>query len=342
MNPNSAAYETQRVNQAQNLGSTLQAQDNAGVANTQGQFNQANANANTTYGNMSNYISNLPSYRNLYQNYFKNGSSALGYNPSTTQSAANNLTAGENIMSNLPAEANQAGNYSGATAGQVAQNYQNMAGAINPMLANANHAMTNQLGMYNAANTFANNASNTAISGEQAKLGGYNNLYGDVNQQMGNIGNVLNNYVTNQQTQGTATQNQISHAQGSYANYLQSSAAANASNAQAAQTTQQVNMANQVHSLVNTIMGGNATPAQKAQAQALMDEITKTNVNMSSIYGLGKPAGTTAQKTTTPLSSVVSGSPANGSTQAGWTPGMGSDIGNFLHSWLPAISNNVV
>lgn len=198
------------INAAKANGQALQTQDNNLVNTQTGQYNNAVANQNKSYGNLLNYTQNLPSYRNLYSNYFNQGAGNLGYNPSTTQTAANNLTATENIQSALPTAANQAANYSGATAGQIAQDYQNMANSINPALTNANNALTNQLALYNAANTFANNASNTAITGEGQKVGAYNDLYSNANTQAQNMASLLASTLGTQQTQGTATANQIS------------------------------------------------------------------------------------------------------------------------------------
>jgi len=323
MNPNSAAFERQNINRVQQNGANLQNQFNqqAGTATAQyGQdVNNSNAQrqqANSAYGNLLNYTNNLPSYRNMYQNYFNQSTSALGYNAKTTQNAANNLTAGENIMSSLPQAANQAGNYSGATAGQVSQDYQNMSNSINRMVTNANNAMKNQLGMYNAAQGYATGASNTAINGETAKIGGYNDLLTGANATYQNAVNQqniasqqMNNIEKLQANQGYLTAEQTTAYQNARSNYLQSQAALQQA---AAATTK----ANAYANLTNLQAQGQQNALNLAKRATMKQRTTGGGYNFlaPSTQGANIPisAATYARDNNIPLTQVLQTMAATG------------------------------
>ena len=263
------------------------------VANANEQNNIANqqrTQANNSYGNLLNYTRSLPSYRTMFGNYFNQGSNQLGYNAKTTQEAANNLTATENIASNLPQAAQQASNYSGATAGQITQDYQNMAGAINPALANANNAMKNQLGMYNAAQQYATGASNTAITGEQNKIGAYNDLLTGANTTYGNAVSQYQAATAQMQAAGQTMASIMQTAsQRGYYNAQQIAAIQNAHNsyvtAQAARTT----AAAQAEVAPSTVAANMAAAAQQRQSVVqsfLHSNPTSTAQNMANALGI--------------------------------------------------------
>jgi len=304
------------IQNSNRLTNTYQGENNTAI-------NQNNANyaqKNQAYGNLLNYTQNLPSYRNMYSNYFKQGEANSGFNPSAYGQSVQNLTNAQNIQAGLPQAATDAGNYSGATSGQITQDYQNMANSINPMVTNATNAMHNWQAALSASQNYANQASTTAINGETLKANNYNNLmtgannaYGTGVTNLSNMGNLL-------QGQGTALSNQINNYNSAYS-----------ANQTAQQTAQKINMANQVNGLISTIMGGGGTPAQKAQAQALMDEITKTNVNMNSIYGMNNNQSSTPKKTASNNRQVATGERVLPNT---FTPG------NAWNAFTSSLSNS--
>jgi hypothetical protein len=283
------------IQNSNRLTNTYQGENNTAI-------NQNNANyaqKNQAYGNLLNYTQNLPSFRNMYSNYYKQGEAASGFNPSAYAQSVQNLTNAQNIQAGMGQAATSAGNYSGATAGQITQDYQNMANSINPYVTNATNAMHNWQAALSASQNYANQASTTAVNGETLKANNYNNLMTGANNAYGTGVSNLNNIGNLLQGQGTALSNQINNYNSAYS-----------ANQTAQQTAQKINMANQVNGLISTIMGGGGTPAQKARAQALMDEITKTNVNMNSIYGINNSPNkskSTAKKSSKAPANTYSG-----------------------------------
>ena len=216
MNPSSTAQLNNDVTGAMNQGAANQSMYNAQVPQLQSQYNQAQGQANQYGSQYSNFLNQLP------QNYTSDMNqigSMMGYNPQTTQNAAQGLTSAENIMGALPQAVNQMGNYSGATAGQVAQNYGNMAGNISQQVTNANNALQNQLGMFGQMQTGAQN-----ITGQQTT--GYGQLYSTAVNQMQTAAQTMQQIETLQQSQGTATAGQIASYNQAYQSYQQAQLAA--------------------------------------------------------------------------------------------------------------------
>jgi hypothetical protein len=131
----------------------------------------------------------------------------------------NNATTLSETMAGLPNAVNQMGNYSGATAGQIAQNYGNLAPGIATAQAGNNTALANQQAAYAAGQTGANN-----ITGQQ--LTGANDLYTNAVNQMQAIGSVLNNIQNLQQQQGYLTAEQVNQYQSAYNQYQQAQSVA--------------------------------------------------------------------------------------------------------------------
>jgi hypothetical protein len=208
------------------------AQGNAARAGFNTQYgnavNQNNANinrVNSSYNNLQNFANNHKSFSSLYGNYFNKGAAGMGYNPATTQNAATNLTNAENIQAGMPQAATAAGNYSGATSGQITQDYQNMANSINPMVANADNALKNQMTMYSAANTYANNASNAYLTGRQTQTTGLNDLLTGANAAYGHGVTNMNNMGTLLQNQPNVTAQALRNIQSGRSGYITAQAA---------------------------------------------------------------------------------------------------------------------
>lgn len=226
MNPSSTAQLNTDVTGAMNQGAANQSMYNAQVPQLQSQYNQAQGQANQYGSQYSSFLNNLPQN---YTNDMNQIGGMMGYNPQTTQNAAQGLTSAENIMGALPQAVNQMGNYSGATSGQIAQNYGNMAGNINQQVTNANNAMQNQLGMFGQMQTGAQN-----ITGQQTT--GYGQLYTTAVNQMQTAAQTMQQIESLQQSQGTATASQVASYNQAYQSYQQAQLAA-AQIAEAAKAT---------------------------------------------------------------------------------------------------------
>ena len=216
MSPNSASNTATLTQNAIQNGNNLQNQYNSQAATQYGNYTGAQNNANSAYGNLSSLTSSLPSN---YLNYTNQIAQANGYNPQTLQNSLNNATTLSETMAGLPNAVNQMGNYSGATAGQIAQNYGNLAPGIATAQAGNNTALANQQAAYAAGQTGANN-----ITGQQ--LTGANDLYTNAVNQMQAIGSVLNNIQNLQQQQGYLTAEQVNQYQSAYNQYQQAQSVA--------------------------------------------------------------------------------------------------------------------
>jgi hypothetical protein len=190
----------------------------------------------------------------------------MGYNAATTQNAANNLTAAENIEAGLGQAATSAGNYSGATAGQITQDYQNMANSINPYLTNANNALKNQMTMFGGANTFANNAANTYLAGRQSQISALNDLLSGANAAYGTGVTNLNNMGTLLQNEPEVTAKALNEIQSGRSSYITAAAERAKAAAYAARVAAQNRYTNlQSESLQNALNKDNtATEKQVA------------------------------------------------------------------------------
>jgi hypothetical protein len=286
MQPVSAAGTAASVANAQAQGKALQNQYNQQATTYGNQYNQQVGQANQYGANLENYAQN---YGQNYMQNLNNIGSQLGYNPGTTQQAANNLTTAENIQSALPQSAQQMGNYGGATAGQIAQNYQNMAGNMSGYLGNANNALQNQLGLYTQMQTGANNIG----QGTTAALG---QAYSTATQQMQTAAQQMQAIEQLQQQQGTVTAGQVAQYQNAYGQYVQASAAAqasvaaaNQSNAQAQLFQQQYSQQQAIQQAYQQIYGNNWAAALNGNAAKIPTLASQTS---SPALSIGSSAGT--------------------------------------------------
>lgn len=297
----------QLIGQAQQQGQALQNQYNQQATQYQGQYGADVNKSNQAYNQLQQYTQNMPNYGSLYGQYQKGQQADLGYNPATTQQAATGLTSAENIMSALPQAVNQMGNYSGATAGQIANNYSNMAGNIQGQVTNANNALTNQLGMFNAAAGAANQQTTQALGGAQLQSQNYQALYTQANQQMATAGQTMTQIEGLQQQQGYLTSEQVNQYQSAYNGYVTAQAAATQANAAAklaAARTTQANLQNQ--SLQNQLNIANS-PAMSQRTGGGYNFVSSAQGGKSPIS-----AATYAQQTGQPIVKLLQTMAAGG------------------------------
>jgi hypothetical protein len=289
MAPTNQANTNQLIGNAEATGNQLQNQYNTQSAQTQQQYGQTYNQANQAYQNLQNYNQQLP------QQYMQNANQiaqGAGYNQQTLQNSMNNATALSETMANLPQATNQMGNYSGATAGQVAGNYARMAPNIATAQAGANTALANQQAAYQIGQTGAQN-----ITSQQS--GNYQALYSQANAQMQTAAQTMAQIEQLQQQQGGVTAQQVAAYQGAFNGYIQAQAAAEGARTQmisaqatASQTNQQVAMANAMSQELQKIYGPNW-----AQAAAYLNKGQQpptsllSGGNQSIISILGGPSG---------------------------------------------------
>ena len=324
MNPNftSQAGTQSLLNQAYANGQARTRSINAQSLNSQNIYNQSTNQANQAFGtannqlaqanqartNMSNYVSSLPSYRNMYSNYFNQGQSALGYNPATTNAASQNSANIAEAYANVPRAAQQMSNYSGATAGQETQNLSNMAGNLSTANAQANQLYQNQLAAQQNVLGYANQASNTAVTGEQNKIGAYNDILTGANQTYANANQTYSNAVSQMQAAGqtmssimqTASQQgyynaqQIAAIQNAHNNYVNAQAAAEqaAVKAQVAPSiiaANQAQAAMQRQSIVKGFLNSNPTTTARNMANALNIPVSMAGAYLTAMKSQGIP-----------------------------------------------------
>lgn len=274
---------TSQISSAMNQGQQNQAALNNQVTQLQGQQGQSYNQANSAYGNLTNYANTLP------QNYMSDMSQIggmMGYNPSTTQHAAQGLTSAENIMNALPGAVNQMGNYSGATAGQVAQNYGNMAGNISGQVTNANNALQNQLGMFGQMQTGAQN-----ITGQQEAA--YGTAYSTAVNQYQQASSVMSNIENLQQQQGYVTAHQVQAYNAAYASQQaaqQSAATAYAQAQSGAQTQQQVGYMSNIQQAMQSLYGNNWQVALAELSKGANPNVPTASPNITTSTGTPAPS----------------------------------------------------
>lgn len=237
-------------NQAYQQGQQAQQQYNAQSQQLKGQYNQ-DVNTSNQYGsNLENYAKNMQSGTSIYNNALSQAQNQYGLNNVNFQGIAKNLTNSQNIMASLPQAVNQMSGYSGATAGQVAQNYSNLQNNIGGAVANANNSMKNELGYVQAAQNQANQGTQAQLSNQQTRMQGYTQAYTQAVNQMQTAGSTMAQIESQAQQQGNLTAQQVSDYQNAYSTYVQSQAAMTRAQATAqydaaltAQTWQAVNAA---------------------------------------------------------------------------------------------------
>lgn len=272
-----SAGTAQLENQARAQGQALQNQYNRQAGQTYGEYQQQRGQANQAYQNLLNYTKNLPNYGQLYGQYQQGQENQLGYNPQTMQNYAKNATTLAETMANLPQAVQQQGNYSGATAGQIAQNYAAQAPQIAQAQAGTNAGLQNYLNMYQAASGAAQQQAQNALAGQQLASQNYQTLYSEANKQMATAGQVLNNIEGLQQQQGYLTAQQVSAYQNARNNYISAQAAAEnaaanmiSAQANAAKINQQVAYMNKIQGAMQRLYGNNwqVAMAELAQGQS--------------------------------------------------------------------------
>lgn len=220
----------------------------------------------------------------MYGTDLTNAQNMYGFNPQQLTQANNNLTAMQNQISNLPTASNQMSNYSGATAGQVANNYSNLLGNMQPGLTNANNTVTNMLGEVGATQNQANQQATLGYQGQQLNVQALQDLVANSLQGQGLA-----------QTQEGTTQTQQSN-YGVYQNAAKQASAAQesasasmiAAQANAAQTNQQVAMVNNLSSTLASIYGGDP----KSYATALIQMLSgNSSVSLPGMSGGGISVG---------------------------------------------------
>lgn len=270
-----ASGTAQLEKQARNIGNQLQAQDNAQVAQNQSQYQQTYNQSNQAYSNLNNFSNNLP------QNTLNDTSkmqAAYGYNPQATSAMESaylptlqNASRLNETMASLPQAVQQQSNYSGATAGQVAQNYANQApgiaqsqAGVDQMLSGLSSGINSQAALGGVVRSAVSNMT----SQQQQDL---SSAYSSSVSQMQNALQTMNNIENLAQTQGTATAKQISDYQNARSKYIQSHATANQANAQAALNQQKVGFLNNAINSYKSIYGANwqAALAQTAAGQSV-------------------------------------------------------------------------
>lgn len=327
MNPNLATQSgtQQAINQAYQSGQARTRAINAQSANDQNIYGQSVNQANQAYGtannqlqqanqaraNMSNYVNNLPSYRNMYSNYFNQGQSALGYNPATTNAASQNSANIAEAYANVPRAAQQMSNYSGATAGQETQNLSNMAGNLSGASAQANQLYQNQLAAQANVLGYANQASNVATTGEQNKIGAYNDIltganttYANANQtyanataQMQAAGQTMSSIMQTASQQGYYNAQQISALQNAHSNYVSAQAAATraaaaASMAPSTIAANQAQAAANRQSIIGAFLHSNPNTTAQNMANALGIPLDQAGAYLTGMGNRGLSVGT--------------------------------------------------
>jgi hypothetical protein len=208
-----------------------------------------------------------------------------GFNPAQLGQANQNLTAMQNQIANLPTAANQMSNYSGATAGQSANLYNNLLGNMQPGLTNANNTVSNMMNEVSATQNQANQQATLGYQGEQLNVSALQDLVQNALAGQGYAQGQEQNALTQQSNYG----NYVTSEQQAQA--AQTNAAANmkSATASAAQTNQQVAMVNQLSSTLSSLYGGKP----QEYAQALIQMLSgNTNVTLPGISGGGMSVGT--------------------------------------------------
>lgn len=292
----SNARTLQLSNQAQAQGNLAFNQDTAQRAQNQAQFNQAGQTASNYNANLENAGLNAPQN---YLNNFNQMGNAIGYNPQVTRTAENQLLPSErnmatlqNIYSSLPQAVNQMSNYSGATAGQVAQNYANLSSGLSGQVANASNltnALTKALGVQQgflgSMNTGANNM-------QQNQITGLTNASTAQNATMGQYGNVLNNVINAQGAQPGVTAQAVSNYANMRNNLLNARAARVAANAKAA-TVASTNAANNAaaaqanQALITSFIGSHPTTGARNLANALNIPLSEAGAYLTAMRNRG-------------------------------------------------------
>lgn len=131
------------------ISSTTQGQ----VSNAENTYGAAQQNLQGAQQNVQNYQKGMQGGSEMYGQNLSGAESSMGYNPQEMMNAQKALANTQTTMANLPQAVNQMGNYSGATAGQVANNASQMGGNLQGLMsgqANTVGALGNVLGQAQA------------------------------------------------------------------------------------------------------------------------------------------------------------------------------------------------
>ncbi len=238
MNPTQVQTD---VNNARNQGNALQAQYNQQAGQAQGQYQDTYNQSQTAQKSLQDYTKQIAgmNYGNVYGQDLSNAQSMYGFDPKSLALANKNLYNTQTAMQYAPQAAQQQGNYSGATAGQSAANYQNMAGNLNTTLANQSNAVGQYKDLLTLTQNQANQQTSQQLAGQQQGLSAYEATAQNATNIMNTASQTMTAIEKLQQDQGTVTSGQIAAYQNAYSNYVTAQAAAQKAAADAALEGQQ-------------------------------------------------------------------------------------------------------
>ena len=254
------------VNNARTQGNALQAQYNQQAGQAQGQYQQAYGQQQNAASQLQDYTKQIAgqNYGNIYGQDLSSAQTMYGFDPKSLALANKNLYNTQTAMQYAPQAAQQQGNYSGATAGQSAANYQNMAGNLNTTLANQSNAVGQYKDLLTLTQNQANQQTTQQLAGQAQALGGYEAVAQNYTNIANNASQTMTAIEKLQQDQGSVTADQITAYQNAYSNYVTAQAAASQA-ASAALTAKSGSNAQNLQT-IQTAIGAhpNATNAQLA------------------------------------------------------------------------------
>lgn len=221
--------------------------------NAQNQYQQAAGNTAAAQNNLSSYRQNMEDPSKMYGDFLGQAQKMYGFDPTQLLKANQNLSNTQTTLANLPQIAQQQGNYYGTTAGAMGNNYSQMAGNLNGLLAGQSNAVNAYRDVLGATQNQANQQATLGYQGEQLNLDALNKL--------------LQGSLTAQQSaqgQEGVAQSQMSN-YGSYLNAAKQAAAAQTAagaqaqmaNAQSSQIQQQIQQLNAIQNAFKSLYGNN-------------------------------------------------------------------------------------
>lgn len=266
MNPTQVQQD---VNAARAQGQANQNLYNQQAAQQYGAYQNTQNQANQSYKNLSDYTAGLQSGQDLYNQQLQSAQDQYGFDPKQLLRANQALANTNTTMANLPQAVQQQGNYYGTTAGAEANNYANLAGNLQNVLAGQSNAANAFQSTLAATQNQANQAASLGLQSQQIKSQNYQSLYSNAVNQMQQSGTTLAALENLQQQQGKLTADQISAYQNAYSNYVSAQAQAQQAAAQARQINQQVDMVNRLSDTLSKIYGGDPQSYATALVQMM-------------------------------------------------------------------------
>ncbi len=292
MNPGQVTNET---NLAESTGQNLQNQYNQQASQQYGQYQGAQGQANSAYGNLKSYNDSMANPEDLYNQALSSAQSMYGFDPKQLLVANQNLARTNTTMANLPQAIQQQGNYYGTTAGSEAQNYSNQAGNLQNVLAGQSNTANAFGNVLSATQNQANQAAQLGLQGEQLKSQNYAQMYSTAVSQMQSAGQTLAQLENLQQQQGTLTAGQVAAYRNAYSTYVTAQANAAQAYANANQTNQQTAMSQQLADYFSQAAGGD----KQKWASLILSALQGKNVDLKSILN----SGTASTSSTAPAKS---------------------------------------